>query len=245
MEYSVWYTKYVGQPVGCLSAYRKKVFAMKTKLTHLAARLSIYCAGLLVLAFGIALAVNSNLGVSPVSSLPFVISQILQISLGTCTTIVYAVYVLVQMVLIGRKFQPALLLQLVFSTVFGYFVDGAKFLLGDFILPTYLGQLAMLAGSIVLISFSLVLYIDVQIAPMPAEGLVGCIADKFRIPFSKVKTLFDCTSVLVGAVLCFVFLGGLTGIREGTLITALLVGKLMGFFRKYLNPFIQKVCFGS
>ena len=103
----------------------------------------------------------------------------------------------------------------------------------------------MLAASIVLISFSLVLYIDVQIAPMPAEGLVACIAGKFGIPFSKVKTLFDCASVLVGMVLCFVFLGRLTGIREGTIITALLVGRFMGFFRKLLNPMIQKVCFGE
>lgn len=218
---------------------------MKTKMRFLAARLGIYCAGLLVLAFGIALAVNSNLGVSPVSSLPFVVSQILRISLGTCTTLVYALYVLVQMVLNGKKFQPALLLQLVFSTVFGYFVDGAKSILGDFMLPTYFGQLTMLAASIVLISFSLVLYIDVQIAPMPAEGLVTCIADKFHIPFPKVKTMFDCASVLVGTVLCFVFLGKLTGIREGTLITALLVGRLVGFFRKHLHPMIQKVCFGT
>ena len=93
---------------------------MKTsKPAQLAARLGIYCLGLLVLAFGIALSVNCRLGVSPVSSLPYVVSQILNISLGTCTTIVYTVYILLQMLLNGRKFQPALLLQLVFSTIFG------------------------------------------------------------------------------------------------------------------------------
>lgn len=212
---------------------------------RLAARLAIYCLGLLVLAFGIALSVNCDLGVSPVSSLPYVVSQILSISLGTCTTIVYGLYVLLQMLLNGRKFQPALLLQLVFSTLFGYFVDGAKYVLGDFILPTYLGQLAMLAVSILLIGFSLVLYIDVQIAPMPAEGLVGCIAGKLGKPFSTVKTLFDCASVLVGTVLCFVFLGGLTGIREGTVITAMLVGRIMGLIRKPLSPLIRRLCFGE
>ena len=215
------------------------------KPAQLAARLTIYCLGLLVLAFGIALSVNCNLGVSPVSSLPYVVSQIIGISLGTCTTIVYGTYVLIQMVLNGRKFQPALLLQLVFSTIFGYFVDGAKAVLGDFMLPGYLGQLAMLAVSIVLIGFSLVLYIDVKIAPMPAEGLVACIAEKLGKPFSTVKTLFDCTSVLVGAILCFVFLGRLTGIREGTVITAMLVGKMTGILRKSLSPLIDKVCFGA
>ncbi len=217
----------------------------KSTPTQLAARLGIYCLGLLVLAFGVTLSVNSNLGVSPVSSLPYVISQIVPISLGTCTTLVYAVYVLAQMVLQGKKFQPILLLQLVFSTVFGYFVDGAKYILGDFMLPTYFGRLAMLAASIVLIGISLVLYIDVKLAPMPAEGLVGCIADKWGKPFSKIKTLFDCTSVLVGTVLCFIFLGRLAGIREGTVITALLVGRMTGILRKFLSPWIQKVCFGE
>ena len=101
----------------------------------------------------------------------------------------------------------------------------------------------MLAASIVLISFSLVLYIDVKIAPMPPEGLVTCIADKLGKPFPKIKTLFDCASVLVGLCLCFLFLGKVVGIREGTIATALLVGKLTGFFRKHMTPFIQKTCF--
>lgn len=106
-------------------------------------------------------------------------------------------------------------------------------------------RLAMLAASIVLIGLGLALYIDVQVAPMPAEGLVGCIADRLGKPFSRMKTLFDCTSVLVAVVLSFVFLGRLTGIREGTVITAVLVGKAMGVIRKYLSPLIQKVCFGK
>ena len=103
----------------------------------------------------------------------------------------------------------------------------------------------MLAASILLIGFSLVLYIDVRIAPMPAEGLVSCIADKLGKPFSTVKTLFDCTSVLVGTILCFVFLGRLAGIREGTILTAILVGKMMGILRKRLSPLIRKICFGE
>ena len=208
----------------------------------LAARLGIYCLGLLILAFGIALAVNSDLGVSPISSLPYVVSQIAGISLGTCTTLVYILYILLQMA-IARKFRPALLLQLVFSTIFGYFLDGAKFILGDFCLPGYFGQLIMLAASIVMIGFSLVLYIDVKLAPMPAEGLVGCISAINGKPFSQMKTAVDCTSVLIGAVLSIIFLGRLTGIREGTVLTALLVGKMMGILRKFVGPWIEKICF--
>lgn len=216
---------------------------MKLKSAKLAPRLGIYLVGLVILAFGITLAVSSNLGVSPVTSLPYVVSQVLNVTLGTCTIIVYTCYIFLQMILKGGKFQPALLLQLVFSTVFGYLVDGTKLLLNNFVPATYFAQLATLAASILLISFSLVLYIDVKIAPMPPEGLVTCIADKMGKPFPKIKTLFDCASVLAGLALCFLFLGKVVGIREGTIITALLVGRLTGFFRRRLTPFIQRVCF--
>jgi uncharacterized membrane protein YczE len=177
-----------------------------------------------------------------VSSLPYIVSQIIDLSLGTCTVLVYTLFILLQMA-ITRKFQPALLLQLVFSTIFGWFVDGAKWVLGDFCLPGYAGQLVMLAASILLIGFSLVLYIDVQLAPMPAEGLVGCLSEKLHKPFSSMKTLVDCSSVLLGAVLSLLFLGRLVGIREGTILTALLVGKMMGVLRKFVGPWIQKLCF--
>ena len=186
-----------------------------SKVSRLAARMGIYILGLMVLAFAIALSVNCNLGVSPVSSLPYVVSQ---------------------MILGGKKFQPALLLQLVFVTVFGYFTDTAKYLLGDFMLPGYLGQLVMLAVSIGLLSLSIVLYVDVKIVPMPAEGLVACISEKFGKPFSTVKMCFDCTSVAVGLTLCLLFLGKVVGIREGTVITAVLVGKLTGLIRKLISP---------
>lgn len=216
----------------------------KSTPLQLVARVGIYCLGLLALAFAITIAANSSLGISPVSSLPYALSQVLNISLGTSSTGVYTVYILAQMAL-NKKFQPLLLLQLVFATIFGYFLDAAKWIIGDFMLPTYFGQLAMLAVSIVLLSASLVLYIDVELTPMPAEGLIACIAGKLGKPFSKIKTPFDCISVLTASLLCLVFLGKITGIREGTVLIALLTGKLMGTIRKYLSPLIRKVCFGE
>ena len=205
----------------------------------------IYCVGLLILAFGVTFAVNSNLGVSPVTSVPYVISQIAGLSLGTCTTIVYCFYILLQIPLQGGKFQPALLLEIVFSTIFGWFVDGVKLILGDFCLPTYFGQIGMLAISIFLISLGLLLYVEVKLVPMPAEGLVTCMAERFGKPMATVKTLFDCGSVVVSCTLGMIFLGSVIGVREGTIITALLVGKLVGILNKKLIPILNRICFGE
>ena len=51
--------------------------------------------------------------------------------------------------------------------------------------------------------------------------------------------------MVVGVVLCLVFLGEVTGIREGTIITAMVAGKLVGWVKKWLSPVIQKICFGE
>ena len=208
-------------------------------------RVLIYCLGLLSLAFGVAFSVNSNLGVSPVNSLPYVISRILKMQMGTCVTAVFCFYILLQILILGRKFNPVNLLQILFSTIFGYFVDFAKMVLGDFAIPTYFGQLTMLAISIPLIALGIVLYMDAQLVPMPMEGLSSCLADKFGVSFPNMKTIIDCLVVGIGLVLCFVFLGGLDGLREGTIITAVVTGKVIALIKKPLSPILKKICFGE
>jgi len=208
-------------------------------------RVAIYCFALFLMAVGVALSVNSNLGVSPVNSLPYVVSQIIGVQMGSCVTAIFCFYILLQIIILRREFNIINLLQIVFSTIFGYFVDFAKMLVGDFAIPTYAGQLTMLAISIVLIALGVLLYMDVQLVPMPMEGLSSCIAKKLNKPFPTMKTVIDCVVVLTGVVLCFVFLGKLDGIREGTIITAVVTGKLIAIFKKPITPIVNKICFGE
>jgi uncharacterized membrane protein YczE len=119
---------------------------------------------LFLLALGVAISVNGNLGVSPVNSLPYIISQIINVPMGTCVTALFCFYILLQIIILRREFQPIQLLQIVFSTVFGYFVDFAKLLIGDFVIPTYFGRLTMLGISIVLIAVGSPIWLSLLIA---------------------------------------------------------------------------------
>ena len=47
-------------------------------------RVLVYILGLFCLAVGAALSVNANLGISPVNSLPYVVSKILGTAMSTC-----------------------------------------------------------------------------------------------------------------------------------------------------------------
>ena len=208
-------------------------------------RILVYCLGLLLLAFGVAISVNSDLGVSPVNSLPYVVSQIVKVQLGTCVTVVFCSYIVLQVLILRREFQPVNLLQILFSTLFGYFVDFAKWTIGDFALAGYIGRLTMLAVSIVFIALGILLYMEAELVPMPMEGLTAAIARKLGKPFPTMKTIVDCVVVGTGIVLCFVFLGGLDGIREGTVVTAAVTGKLIALLRKPLSPVTRRICFGE
>lgn len=208
-------------------------------------RVLIYCLALMLMALGVALSVNSNLGVSPVNSLPYVVSRIVNVQMGTCVTVIFCFYILLQILLLRKDFHPVNLLQIVFSTIFGYFVDFAKMLVGDFAIPTYFGQLTMLFGSIVLIALGVLLYMDVELVPMPMEGLSSCVAKKLGKPFPTMKSVIDCLVVAIGMILSFLFLGALEGIREGTVITAVVVGRLIAILRKPISPIVKKICFGE
>ena len=47
--------------------------------------------------------------------------------------------------------------------------------------------------------------------------------------------MFDCTLVTSAAVFSYVELGTIEGIREGTLISALITGSIARFFIRYLS----------
>ena len=63
---------------------------------RLLCRLLVYLLGLFLLAMGVAISINSNLGVSPVSSLPYIFSLILNLPMSLCIAGVFAVYILLQ-----------------------------------------------------------------------------------------------------------------------------------------------------
>lgn len=208
-------------------------------------RIVVYIIGLFVLALGVVFSINSGLGVSPVNSLPYVISKITGRDLGVIVIIVFSFFILVQIVILRKEFKWINLTQLIFSTIFGYFTDFAKMLIGDFTIPTYFGKLLMLAISIFLVALGVSLYMEAKLVNMPMEGMVAAINQKILTnhSFADVKVIMDTSVVILGTLLSLIFLGRLEGIREGTIICALVVGKVMKPIQKKIVPIIEKLCF--
>lgn len=206
-------------------------------------RLVIYFIGLFILSIGIALAIKSNLGVSPISSFPLSISNATGVSLGTVTVGVYACFILTQILILRRSFKLKNLLQALFMFVFGFFVDFSASLLNWIEPGSYLMQILVMILGIIAMSIGVMLYIEMDIMPNAPEGLMLVICDKTGIAFPKMKMLFDCASVVLAAILSLAFSGNISSIREGTIISALLIGKVIAIISKPCTPWLKKIAF--
>lgn len=205
-------------------------------------RMTLYFLGLFIIAIGINLAIISNLGVSPVSAFTVPVSQITEISLGTVTVIIYSLFVLIQIVILGKKFRWKNLLQVPFSFAMGIFIDYTGMVLEQWITVNGYGmQLLLIISSIVICAFGATIYIAMDVVPNPPEGLILAICERTGISFGKIKMWSDWVFILIGLILSIIFLGYVSAIREGTILCALFTGKLFGIFQKQLELSLIKI----
>ena len=94
----------------------------------------MYFIGLFVMTIGIALSVKSNLGVSPVSSIPYTMTCVWGIEMGKATILFHIVLVLIQILLLRKNFKTVQWLQVLIGVVFGYFTTFCNYLVS--FLPT-------------------------------------------------------------------------------------------------------------
>lgn len=90
-----------------------------TKGSRLFVRISAYVIGLLIMTLGVAISVKSNLGVSPVSSIPYTITCVVGLEMGKATILFHVVLVLFQILLLRRAFQAKNLFQIFAGILFG------------------------------------------------------------------------------------------------------------------------------
>lgn len=206
-------------------------------------RILLYFVGLFIIALGINLAILSDLGVSPVSAFTVPLSQAVNIDLGTVTAVCYAGFVLIELAVLQRRFQLKNLLQIPFSIVFGFFINLIGKFLDPIILPDYGVHFLVMLLSIVICAIGAAIYITMNIVPNAPEGLILAFCERFEKEYGSLKILTDCIFVALGILVSLVCLGGISAIREGTVISALVTGKLTGIFLSNWKIPLQKMAF--
>ena len=195
-------------------------------------RCALLLLGIAAAALGIALTTCAGLGTTPISTVPYTASAITGLSFGTTTFLLNLCFVLGQMALLRRSFPLWNLLQIPAVFVFGAAIDLAMALVSPHSAVSWLPGLAMsLAGNVVL-AVGIVLQIRSRTIVQPGEGIVLALSVTLRRPFGSVKVANDVVLSLAAALLGWAVLGHVVGLREGTLISAVLVGVLVKFIMK-------------
>lgn len=195
-------------------------------------RVLMFLAGVFVSALGVALATRSDLGLSPLSLVPYVLSQKLPVTMGQLTTVVNTVFVLAQILILRKNYRLFSLLQLVIAAMYGEFVDLAMELTAWVVPGAYPVQLGLSLLSVVFTGFGVFLTVRANLVVLASEGLVCAVAQVSGQEFGKLKIALDSSMLALGVILALVLFHSPVGVREGTIISAVGVGMTVRLFQR-------------
>lgn len=204
------------------------------KNMHRIMRLLVYFTGMIMVSAGIVLCKQCGLGVSPVSSLPFVLARILPFSFGTWTTLFHFGNTLFQISLRKTIRDPKLLLQFLIAFAFGVVIDGMeRLLVWDTSVPAY--QAAALVLSILLTAAGMVCMIRMDLVQNPPDGTVRLISIHTGSELGKVKNQYDAACVVISFLLGILCLRRIEGFGIATILSAVFVGRCVSWLQNAIN----------
>ena len=187
-------------------------------------RYAVFLCGVATTGFSISLITKAGLGTPPISSLPYVLCEIFSLSFGTFTFVFN--------------------LALIFGQLLSCVIDLVMFLLSGLTVEAYPARIALLLAGCVTLGFGIALQVVAEAIYIPGEGLVRAIAAKLKKEFGIIKTVFDSGMVTMAVILSLACCQAVVGFREGTIIAALIVGSIVRFFIRRLQP-VREWCRAS
>lgn len=200
-------------------------------------RYFILIAGLFFMGLGVSITTKSNLGTSPISSVPYVLSMIFSLSFGEFTFLLSLLFLLVEIIILRKDFPKEQFLQVLVGPFFGLFVDLGMYMF-SFLNPNlYIEKIIVLLIGCAVVALGVYLQVIANVIINPGEGVVKTIANKTGKKFGTIKIIFDSTLVIISAVISLFVFGTIKGLREGTIISAILVGNIIKIYSAIYKHF--------
>lgn len=189
-------------------------------------RCIVFLLGLFINSMGVGLITKANLGTSPISAIPYVLSLRFSLSLGEFTILFSLLLVAAQLLILRNQFKPEHWLQVPVSIAFGYFIDFGLWVMKVVRPQTYGGQVTFLLIGCLVLSVGVFLEVIADVVMLPGESFVRAVVYRRKMEFGVAKVVFDVSMTVIAAGLSVCLQGKLSGVREGTIIAAVLVGFL-------------------
>ena len=197
---------------------------------------------LYVMTLGVALCVRSALGCSVISTIPYVMTlagesaAVPAMTIVEYTYLMNAVFVILQIAILRRKFEWVQLFQLVIGFFFGYLLDVNMELTSVFNYGTLVSKIiAQLAGCTVL-AIGIAMEIRCGSVTMPGEGITVAVSRVTGLPFPKAKIYVDTTLVVIAVALSYWFFGTWiwSAVGFATLFAMIYVGMAVKMFNPHM-----------
>ena len=214
------------------------------KHDHICRRIFVFAMGLLVISLSIGFITKASLGTPPISSIPYSLSLIFpSLTLGNFTIVYSLLLVLLQLVILGKEADKVSLgLQVIISFVFGYFIDFGPMILGDFSPEIYWERIVCVLIGCFGLAFGVYLQIVADFTMVPGDGFAYALSVRIkRKPYRVVRVCSDVTMIVIAALIGVVAMGNTGGVREGTVICALLIGTIAGVYFSRLSWLTKKL----
>ncbi len=199
-------------------------------------RLLFYFGGLLIMTLGVAISVKYDLGVTPISSIPYTMTVVTGMDLGIATILFSVVVVLLQIAMLRKNYQPINLLQIPIGIIFGLFLTACGKLMNVFPNPSNVVLSFMLMlFSTVFVAFGVFLYVPTGFIPLAPEGFLVAFSKITKIKFGTAKIICDVAMVILSLLTCLIIIHSLGSVGIGTVVSAILVGTEVKLFTKWFG----------
>ena len=203
---------------------------------------ALFLIGLFIASMGVALSAKAGLGTSPVASVPYSVSLVNHtLTFGWWLNMWSVLQIAVQIALLRKKCKPVeIIIQTVLAFVYGYLTDFSCKLISGLQANTYIMQFALMILSCFVLGFGIWVQFKGGVAMLPGEAMNRAISEVTGIKYENIKIFFDVLYIIVAAAICFIFIGKLEGVREGSIIAAVLIGNIIKLYNSLYNTLTRK-----
>ena len=202
---------------------------MKRTRKDLGKRYLLFLIGLFIAAMGVAFSTKAGLGTSPVASVPYSCSLVSGLFTFGGWLNLWSVLQITTQVLVmkGKCNYIEIAVQTALAFVYGYLTNFACWLVRDLTADTYPVQMAYMIAGCFILALGIWVQFKGGVAMLPGEAMNRAIAQAAGKRYENIKIFFDVVYIALSAAICLVFLGRLEGVREGSIIAALVIGTII------------------
>lgn len=197
-------------------------------------RLGTYIIGIILVSLGIVLCVKCELGVSPISSVPYVLGFLTPLTFGTLTMLFHFCNSIIQYILEKELINVKVLLQVPVAFLFGIIIDFFKNIM-SFTVENIIFKILLMIMSVIFTAIGMHFMLSMQLVQNPPDGTVNIIAHLLNKNVGRIKVYYDFIMVIISVALGAVFLHDLKGFGVATIISAIFVGRTLTLLKKHIR----------